>query len=61
MTCSRGVKLVADKAIGDCVSEEWDLIVCPGGLPGADHLRDSKPLIDLLARQVSVCVCEREE
>ena len=29
--CSRGVKLVADKAIAECAAEEWDLIVCPGG------------------------------
>ena len=39
VTCSRGVKIMADKAIEDCEGEEFDLIACPGGLPGADHLR----------------------
>ena len=28
---SRGIKIVADKFIGDCVNEQYDLIVCPGG------------------------------
>lgn len=51
VTCSRGVKLVADKGIDDCLGEEWDLIACPGGLPGAEHLRDSAPLLTLLTKQ----------
>lgn len=51
VTCSRGVKLVADKGIDDCLGEEWDLIACPGGLPGAEHLRDSAPLLALLTKQ----------
>eukprot|EP00624_Nannochloropsis_granulata_P004678 evm.model.NODE_3360_length_4868_cov_47.886810.1 len=51
VTCSRGVKLVADKGIDDCLEEEWDLIACPGGLPGAEYLRDSSPLLTLLTKQ----------
>lgn len=51
VTCSRGVRLVADKGIDDCLGEEWDLIACPGGLPGAEHLRDSAPLLALLTKQ----------
>ena len=26
VTCSRGVKLIADRLIGDCVNVEWDLM-----------------------------------
>lgn len=52
VTCSRGVQLVADKAITECAAEEWDLLVCPGGLPGADHLRDCPTLTELLKKQV---------
>lgn len=51
VTCSRGVKLVADKAIQACAAEEWDLVVCPGGLPGADHLRDCPTLTEMLKKQ----------
>jgi len=48
---SRGVNITADKLIEDCVSEEYDLIALPGGLPGAEHLRDNRILTDLLMKQ----------
>ena len=51
VTASRGVKLVADKLITDCVDETYDLVVLPGGMPGAEHLRDSKELETILRSQ----------
>jgi 4-methyl-5(b-hydroxyethyl)-thiazole monophosphate biosynthesis len=51
VTASRGVKLVADQLIGDCVDETYDLIALPGGMPGAEHLRDAKDLEEMLKRQ----------
>jgi 4-methyl-5(b-hydroxyethyl)-thiazole monophosphate biosynthesis len=51
VTASRGVKLVADKRIADCVDQTFDLVVLPGGMPGAEHLRDSKELKAILSRQ----------
>jgi 4-methyl-5(b-hydroxyethyl)-thiazole monophosphate biosynthesis len=51
ITASRGVKLVADRLITDCTNETYDLIALPGGMPGAEHLRDSKELIEMLKRQ----------
>jgi len=48
---SRGVKLTADTTIADCAGREFDAIVLPGGMPGAEHLRDCKTLIDLLKKQ----------
>lgn len=51
VTCSRGLKICADKSISECKGHEWDMIVCPGGMPGATHLRDSKDLKDLLLQQ----------
>ena len=48
---SRGVNLVADALISECVGNTYDLIALPGGMPGAEHLRDSKELIDLLRAQ----------
>lgn len=53
VTCSRGIKIVADRTIADCEESEWDLIVCPGGMPGAEHLRDSETLTRMLKRQVA--------
>jgi 4-methyl-5(b-hydroxyethyl)-thiazole monophosphate biosynthesis len=51
INASRGVKLVADRLIGDCLQEAWDLVVLPGGVPGAEHLRDSAELSQILRRQ----------
>lgn len=51
ITASRLVRLVADAVISDCVNNTYDLIALPGGLPGAEHLRDCQPLIEMLKTQ----------
>ena len=51
IAASRGVKIVADALIGDCRDKEYDLIALPGGLPGAEHLRDCGELIEMLKEQ----------
>jgi 4-methyl-5(b-hydroxyethyl)-thiazole monophosphate biosynthesis len=51
VTASRGVTIVADTTIDTCRDAVFDLIALPGGIPGAEHLRDSVILTDLLARQ----------
>ena len=50
---ARGLKLTADCSIDDCASAEWDAIACPGGMPGAENLRDSAALTALLKKQAS--------
>ena len=51
VTASRGVKLAADKLISQCAGETYDLIALPGGMPGAEHLRDCKELETMLKKQ----------
>ena len=51
ITASRGVKIVADTTMDACAAATFDLIVLPGGMPGADHLAACKPLIDMLKAQ----------
>ena len=51
ITASRGVKLVADCLITDCEDENFDLVVLPGGMPGAEHMRDNAVLKRILLRQ----------
>ena len=51
VTASRGVFLVADKLIADCAGQGYDLIALPGGMPGAENLRDCTILIDMLKEQ----------
>jgi 4-methyl-5(b-hydroxyethyl)-thiazole monophosphate biosynthesis len=51
IAASRKVKLVADCLIADCSDNIYDLIVLPGGLLGAEHLRDCELLINMLKTQ----------
>jgi 4-methyl-5(b-hydroxyethyl)-thiazole monophosphate biosynthesis len=42
---------VADCLIDDCRDRTFDLVVLPGGMPGAEHLRDHDILTQILNRQ----------
>ncbi len=53
ITASRGVKIVADCLIDDCKDDAFDMVVLPGGIPGAEHLRDNPVLKEILIRQSS--------
>ncbi len=48
---SKGIEFKADKLIKDCMDEPFDLIVLPGGIPGAQNLQKSKDLEILLRKQ----------
>jgi len=51
VTCARGVRLVADCLLQDCPNVIYDVIACPGGMPGAAHLAQDKTLTELLTSQ----------
>ena len=40
VTASRGTTIIPDTTIENVLDQTFDLVVLPGGLPGADHLRD---------------------
>lgn len=44
---SHGIEVIADKVISDELNS-YDMIVCPGGLPGADNLANSELLINTI-------------
>ncbi|MGT2757297.1 DJ-1 family glyoxalase III [Streptococcus ovuberis] len=46
---SHGIRLVADKLWSGDLSA-YEMVVLPGGLPGADHLRDDTRLIEALQK-----------
>lgn len=50
---SRGTTLVADIHLDKALDNDYDMIVLPGGLPGADHLRDDPRIINLLKKMAS--------
>ena len=48
---ANGVKVIADIEIEKALSMEFDMIVCPGGMPGSQTLGEYKPLIEKLKKQ----------
>lgn len=50
-TMSRGIKIMADTTIEKALEQDYDLIALPGGMPGAEHLRDCQPLMDRIKKQ----------
>jgi 4-methyl-5(b-hydroxyethyl)-thiazole monophosphate biosynthesis len=50
---SRGVKLLPDMTLDAALQQEFDMIVLPGGLPGADHLRNDPRVIALLKKMAA--------
>ena len=50
---SRGTTIIPDTSIDKVQDITFDLIVLPGGLPGADHLRDNAEIQSLIKKQVS--------
>ncbi|PKA46041.1 Protein DJ-1 like B [Apostasia shenzhenica] len=50
---SRKVKILADISLDEVAKSQCDLIVLPGGLPGAQAFSNSKKLVDLLKNQAA--------
>lgn len=52
---ARGLHVIADSLLSDVVansaSAPFDVIALPGGMPGAERLRDCAPLVSLLREQ----------
>lgn len=48
VTCSKGVELKADITIDEVDMDGCEMIILPGGLPGATNLRDSEQLSDII-------------
>ena len=48
---SRGTTIIPETTIDKVSEQSFDLIVLPGGLPGADHLRDNPEVQSLLKKQ----------
>jgi len=53
VVASRGATLIPDTNIDEVLNKNFDLIVLPGGLPGAEHLRDNSALQALIKKQLA--------
>ena len=52
VTASRGVVLLPQTTLDEALKRDYDMVVLPGGMPGADHL-DKDPRIAALLRKMA--------
>jgi protein deglycase len=50
---SRGVRLVPDLTLDVALQDDYDMVVLPGGMPGATHLKEDVRIIDLLKKMAA--------
>jgi len=53
VTASRGVVLIPDTTLDNALKKEYDMVVLPGGLPGADYLDRDERIQNLLKKMAS--------
>jgi len=53
VVASRGITIIPDTQIHNVQDIQFDMVVLPGGLPGADHLRDDPIVQAILHRHAS--------
>ena len=51
VTCAHGTRLTADAMLVDVLAQDFDLIVLPGGMPGAKTLGELEPLAERVRQQ----------
>ena len=51
VTGSRNIQINTDTVITECTEQNWDLIALPGGVTGAENLRESSHLTEILKAQ----------
>jgi len=52
VTCSRGTVIVPSTTLDQALGHDYDMVVLPGGLPGADYL-DKDDRIQILLKQMA--------
>ncbi|MCU7834129.1 MAG: DJ-1/PfpI family protein [gamma proteobacterium symbiont of Taylorina sp.] len=53
VTASRGVVLIPDMTLDDAIQKNYDMLVLPGGLPGADYLDKDQRIHNLLKKMAA--------
>ena len=53
VTASRGTRITPDTTLDAVLDKQFDMIVLPGGQPGADNLQNDQRVISLLKKQAN--------
>jgi 4-methyl-5(b-hydroxyethyl)-thiazole monophosphate biosynthesis len=48
---AHGIAMRAERSLLDAAEQDWDMVLLPGGMPGATNLRDHPGVQELLRRQ----------
>jgi 4-methyl-5(b-hydroxyethyl)-thiazole monophosphate biosynthesis len=51
--CSRGTVIMPDMTLDQALEQDYDMLVLPGGLPGADHLDNDPRIRELLLKMAN--------
>ncbi len=62
ITGSHDIAVTPDRSLDEIRSEDFDMVVLPGGIPGTDHLREDPRVLELLqemarARKYTCAIC----
>lgn len=49
----RGVQLLPDVTLDVALKDEYDMVVLPGGMPGASHLKNDARILELLKKMAA--------
>jgi 4-methyl-5(b-hydroxyethyl)-thiazole monophosphate biosynthesis len=50
---SRGVQLMPDMMLDAALQDDYDMVVLPGGMPGASHLKEDARILELLKKMAA--------
>ena len=53
VTASHGTVLVPDTDLDTALQDDYDMVVLPGGLPGADHLNNDERIRNILVKMAN--------
>lgn len=53
VTASRGTVIIPDTDLDTALQDDYDMVVLPGGLPGADHLENDERIKNILIKMAN--------
>ncbi len=48
---AHGISVLADRMLEECLAQEWDLLVLPGGVAGSENLTNSPQVVEMVHQQ----------
>src|SRR5690606_31060536 len=52
VVASRKTRIIPDASLDEALKQDYDMVVLPGGMPGAEHLKNDARVRDVLVKMV---------